>query len=401
MVDGTGPPASEGGPPSGVEAGAGSVEVVLVADRHIPQLADFIRQVWDPEADPDGVRRAREASALENPAAGGMPAPTFLVLSGDRAVGHVGTIPIRLWYRGRAWPVHWVKGLMVLPEHRNGPVGFLVLKEAIKHLDSALAMVVEAAPLRLFGALRFTDLGPLPNYLRVLRPARMLRRLDLERIELGAMSRRLRPLLGLLRRSGLAALAGHALGAGVAIVTAALGPSSRSLRVEYPPRLDADEVTRLWDSVRPGFPTGPVRDGAYLAWRYGTAPFSPYRVAVVREGDTLVGLSIVRRPRAEPDPRLGDVRVSVISDLLFSPERRDVGLTTLAAAETMARDLGADALLCSASHAALSDLLRRRAYAPLPGNVHVLVRGLPEGEATPGLAEWWLTRGDSDADDVF
>lgn len=381
--------------------GAGAVEVVRVADRHVPQLASFIREVWDPGADPESVRRARAASAVENPAAGGTPAPTFLLLSGDLAIGHVGTIPIRLWYRGRAWPVHWVKGLMVLPEHRNGPVGFLLLKEAIKHLDCALAMVVEAAPRRLFGALGFTDLGPLPNYLRVLRPARMLRRLDLERIKLGVMSRRLGPLVEFLRRSGLAALAGYALGAGIGVVTLTAGRARRSLRPEYPSRLDADEVTRLWELVRSELPAGPVRDGAYLAWRYETGPMSLYRVALVREGDALVGIAIVRRPSAEPDPRLGDVRVAVISDLLFSPERRDIGRATLAAAETLARDLGADALLCSASHEAVGGALRRRAYLSLPGNVHVLVRGLPDGEGAPDLGAWWFTRGDSDADDVF
>jgi hypothetical protein len=393
--------ATAGGTGSGAAAGAGAVEVVRVADRHIPQLANFIRQVWDPNANPDTVRRAREASAAENPAAGGTPPATFLLLSGDRAIGHVGTIPIRLWYGCRAWPAHWVKGLMVLPEHRNGPVGFMVLKEATKHLDCALAMVVEVAPRRLFGALGFTDLGPLPNYLRVLRPARILQRLDLERIKLGATSRRLAPLVGFLRRSDLAALAGYALGAGIGLVTATVGRSRRALRAEYPPRLDRDEVSRLWDAVRSALPACPVRDGAYLGWRYDAGPSAPYRLALVREGEALVGLSIVRRPSAEPDPRLGDARVAVISDLLFHPERQDVGLAALAAAETLARDLEADALLCSASHAAVSGALRRRAYFPLPGNVHVLVRRLPEGAGAPTLAEWWLTRGDSNADDVF
>jgi hypothetical protein len=173
------------------------------------------------------------------------------------------------------------------------------------------------------------------------------------------------------------------------------------LRADYPPRLNRVEVTRLWDAVRPALAAAPVRDGPYLDWRYDTGPSAPYRIALVREGDTLVGLSIVRRPSAEPDPRLGDVRVAVISDLLFHPERRDVALATLAAAETLARDLGADALLCSASHAAVSGALRRRAYFSLPGNVHVLVRQLPESAGGAELAEWWLTRGDSNADDVF
>ena len=66
------------------------------------------------------VRQARARSAEENPAAAGQEPPTFLMLSADQALGHVTTIPIRLWDRDSIIPAHWIKGLMVVPEHRNG-----------------------------------------------------------------------------------------------------------------------------------------------------------------------------------------------------------------------------------------------------------------------------------------
>jgi hypothetical protein len=96
------------------------------------------------------------------------------------------------------------------------------------------------------------------------------------------------------------------------------------------------------------------------------------------------------------------VRVATASELLAPVDRPRVLRALLAGAETVARSLDADALLCTASHPAAREALRRRAYLPFPGNVHVLVREPPDTAPLPrALAGWWLTRGDSHADEVF
>ena len=52
--------------------------------------------------------------------------------------------------------------------------------------------------------------------------------------------------------------------------------------------------------------------------------------------------------------------------------------------------------------AAVRPLLRRRAYLPLPRNVHFMVRMPAGGPTLPqDLASFWLTRGDSEADEAF
>ena len=153
-------------------------EVVVADDRHLETLTDFYRQTWDADADAERVRTARLQAAECNPVCPGDPPPTFLFLLGGRAIGHVGSIPVRVWGAAGVRPAHWVKGLMVLPEHRNGPVGFLLLKDAMRHLELAMAMVVQPEARRLFQALGFADVGVLPNALRVLHPSRVLRRLD-------------------------------------------------------------------------------------------------------------------------------------------------------------------------------------------------------------------------------
>ena len=71
----------------------------------------------------------------------------------------------------------------------------------------------------------------------------------------------------------------------------------------------------------------------------------------------------------------------------------------LAGAEAVARERGADMLLCSACHPALADVLRRSAFVPVAGNVHLLVRDAPDGPPLPdALDRWWITRADGGAD---
>jgi len=77
-------------------------------------------------------------------------------------------------------------------------------------------------------------------------------------------------------------------------------------------------------------------------------------------------------------------------------------VTLLSGAEDAARSVGGDALLSSGNAPALRELTRRRAYLPVPGNVHFFVK---DGAGRCGLPReldvWWLTRGDGESDGVF
>lgn len=382
------PARAEGGPKS---------RVVRVEDEHLPLLADFIRRHWDSEATAEAVGRVRAAAAAANPGAGGEEPPTFLFLHGGRAVGHVTTLPIRLWLGGRTIQAHWVKGLMVSPEHRNGPVGFTLLKEAVGQLGTALALVVQPAPRRLFSALGFRDLGVLPNRVRAFRPGRVLAGLRSEALDLGD-----RPLgrlsLALLRAPLVARATGFKLRIATSVWSALAGRVPSGCRLEYGGP-GAGEGDTLWSSVRGSVAAGPERDPEYLAWRYRDE--DRYTIARVYERRALVGLAVVRRPKPEGDPRLGGARVAVLSDLVLPPDRGGVARAALAGAERLARRMDADALLCSASHSSLAGPSGRRGFLAVPGNVHVLARFGPGLEEPPPLGRWWLTRGDSEADEAF
>jgi hypothetical protein len=362
-------------------------------------MAEFFRQVWDPEATAESVRDGQRAEALLNPGSTGDEPPTFLFLSDGRVLGYVSSIPTRIWSGRDAHQLFWIKGLMVLPEHRNGPVGYLVLKEAARQIRSAVVLTVNPASRRLFGALGFTDHGALPNDLRLLRPGRVLARIDVAALGLGGMSRAIAPIVRALQKTHLATLAGGAAGLGLRLWATIAGRAPLRLRGTVGALPSVADLDSLWGRARAGIRAGQVRDGAYLHWRYGAGPYHP---VTVRDRGELVGVLVLRAPSGDGDPRLRGVRVATIADVLFPVDREDVARTLLSTAERTALRLGADALLCGATAAPLTAILRRRAYFRLPGNVHFFSKDPDKRHDFPAeLSSWWLTRGDGESDGTF
>ena len=374
------------------------VEAVRVADEHLPALTDFYRRVWDPGATIETTRAGRADAAAKNPVTPGEPPPTWLVLQDGEAIAHVTTIPVMLSIGGRAQPAHWMKGLWVLPDFQRSSAGFLVLREAVAGVGTALALVHEPAAIRLFQALKFTDLGELPNAIRVLDPRSLMTQLDLDALGIERVPRWMRSAARVVRGAAplLAPLVRGANDLWAAVATGPLGSVTASIDEQC----DRAAVDRLWDDVRGAVGTAPVRGGAELARRYTRA--GGYVFVHVRDRGELIGVAVVKRPRVTGDPRLHGIRVATLSDLLFEPSAWRPGLAVLRAAEHAARALDADALLCSLSNPAARRLLRRRGYMPFPGNLHVLARFPAALESSPGrIEEWWITRGDSAGDDSF
>lgn len=368
-------------------------------------MAAFFRDVgWSGDATADSVLRGRADDARENPGAFGVPAPTFLVLSEERVLGYVSSIPTRIWSGGQERPAHWIKGLMVRPEHRNGPLGFHVLKEAARHLPRAIATVVHPAARRLFGSLGFEDLGALSNHVRVLRPTRVLRRLDPAAIGLEGVGRGAEFSLRLARRSGIVSLVGGLAAATQAAWISAAGRERRAQvrRSSCDSLPERPAIDELWATLRPTLGGACVRDGAFLHWRYLHNADTAYRFVAAYAGRGLAGLAVVRPPRLEGDGRLRGIRVATLSDLLVPLDSAGIALSVLAEVERLAARLGADALLCSTSSPALRRLLSRRAYLAVPGNLHFFVQDRETPRTLPDRMEsWWLARGDGESDGTF
>jgi hypothetical protein len=378
-------------------------EVVRERPEHAPLVAEFLRSVWDATATPEKVLDARADAAATNPVNPGEQPPTFLFLHDGRVAGFVTTIPVKLWEANTERGVHWLKGLMVLPELRNGPVGFLTLKEAVRELPCALSMVVAPPARRLFEALGFTPVGLLPNAVRIVRPSTFVRKLDLDALGVGSLPRWAPAAFNAARGAGLTPLISGALWAGGETLGGLrrfgnIGGLSISDRADIP---HAD-TTALWHKVRDELMCSPVRDGETLSRHYATsADAAAYRFVEVRDGKRLRALAVVRRPSEHGDARLKGIRVATLSDLLCAPSDRPALLAALRGAESAARLAGGDALLCSASHPAYASAAVQTGFVPAGANVHFMVRHADRKASVPPFGSWHLMRGDSRADEVF
>ncbi len=380
------------------------VEVAPVTDAVSDAVAGFISRVWGGNVTGERVRAARAEAARLNPAVPGAEVPAVVYLRDGEVVGYLGTIPVKFWNGRNETPGHWLKGFMVLPELQNGPVGFAVLQEMLRHVEVSGTMTVALPARRLFRAVGFVDCGALPNYVGLLRPGRVAASIDVAHLGLALpswldRSARLAQTVGLARVAG--AVAGVATQAWTALCGSSLRLSS-DVSGMMPSRSELDD---LWARSRPMILAGAVRDGSFLSWRYKARTGGLYEVASVREragNGRLAAIAVVRRWTDNPDPRLRGIKVATLADILFPADKPAAGLAALAAAERLARLMDADALLCSTAHSRLASVLRRRAYLRLPGNVHLMFRD-PAGTTgfPPKIEEWWLMRGDANSDEAF
>lgn len=386
-------------------AGKPRLEIVRATDEHATPIAAFIREVWDPAATPESVIAARHRLAGENVAEPGVIPPTYIAIQGGKVLGYVTTLAVRLW-DGRAteYPAYLIKGLMVLPEFRGGPIGYHVLKAAAAELPRSAGLAVAAPALRLFTNLGYRDFGAIRNLLRPLAAGRIAQRLDVTALGLASAESTKGRLVRLAQRTGVAGLLGGIGGLGASMAAAGMRLPALGVRsAPFDPAGSAPAVDALWHSVRAGLPSAVVRDSGYLLPRYPAAPGDPYRwVAAYVEG-TLRGIAMVRQPRADGDPRLAGIRIATVADMVVSPGDRKVVLALLGEAERSARSTGADALLMSASSPLLQRILLRQLYVPFGGNVHLLFRdaGADPSPFGTGVSQWYLTRGDGLADETF
>ncbi len=384
---------------------ASRIQATLATEEHADAIAAFYRETWSPEATGESVLAARRQAAAENVVAPGEAPPLAVVFDGSRVIACCGSIPQRLWDGVTEHPSYCIKGLMVLPEYRRGPIGLLVGQTLAAQLTRATVLVVAPAARRLFSALGYADLGPVTNFVRPLRPGVLAQRLDAAALGLG-LPPWLTAGVRLAQRARLAGVAGGAAGLALdfaAALTRGAGARCNTECVVEPPA--RAELDGLWHGARRSIAASPVRDGRYLRCRYGaetTAAEHRYAFVTALDGARLVGVAVVLQPRAISDPRLHGVRVATISDVVFPPDRVDVGLAVLAAVERAARSAGADAILATTNHRVLARLLRRQAYVGLTGNVHFFLHDATAGARWPrDLASWWLARGDGGADEVF
>jgi GNAT superfamily N-acetyltransferase len=377
------------------------LKVRRLGEADADSIAEFHRASWNSAATPDSVRQAI-SDAADNPFQPGIASPTVGVFVGTRLVAYLGSIPTRFWNGKEFAAAHWLKGFWVLEEYRNGPVGFLLLKEMLKHVGLAASMPAALVPRKLSAALGMRDLGAVGNYIDPVRPARMLLKLDFASFDLKGLSAPISIAIKIARIP----LVAHALGAVVSLGLGALrlpaALSNRRLTTQLSERLPSEaSLDSLWMRAQRLPACSATRSGAYLRWRYERGSSAQYYFASVWRADELVGVAVLAHPLRRDDARIGGVGIGSVVDLVLDPDCPGALPRLMGAARRWAKTSNYDALLMTASYRALHRPLIRAGYVPTPGNIHVLLRdpGAKYGLSTD-LGAWMVTRGDAWSDHV-
>ena len=364
-------------------------------------IAEFMRTAgWDTNATPDRVRQWLRNEGVLNPFEPGIAPPLVGVFVGPLLVASLGSIPTQFWNGREFAAAHWIKGFWVLEQYRGGLIGFLLLKEMLKHVGLAASMPAALVPRGLSVALGMIDLGAVRNYIEPLRIARILRRIDLQLLKLNGVSK---PGSIALKFAKIPPVAYAAEGLINLCLTALRFPSAlaaRGLTTQLGERLPSEtDLDRLWARARGVVSSCATRSGAYLRWRYERDANVGYSFASCWRRAELVGLAVVRQPERLDDPRLAGLVIGSVVDLVLDPGCPGALPSVLSAARRWARSLNYDALLLTMSHLGLRAPVLRDGYIPIPGNIHLMLRD-PGGKhaLSPNLDVWMVTRGDSWSD---
>ena len=133
--------------PGSPRSGRKRVTVERVGPRHRELVTEFFRREWG------GDRPLAEGAERRTPDPS---VPQWVCLRGDEAIGYLGTIPTTLYMAGAPVAAHWLKGFWVTEQYRGGPVGHLLVEQALEELGVVGSQVVAPAARRVLEALGLT-----------------------------------------------------------------------------------------------------------------------------------------------------------------------------------------------------------------------------------------------------
>ena len=112
-------------------------------------LQKFHDTVWPARHGPKGTLRTSSIDQEDTVEKRESSTPIFLFLKNKEVIGHLGTMSVEIQRGDFRFPAHWVVGLMVLPEFRNGLVGPQLIKKVNESLSFAMTLHVENAVSRI------------------------------------------------------------------------------------------------------------------------------------------------------------------------------------------------------------------------------------------------------------
>jgi GNAT superfamily N-acetyltransferase len=224
-----------------------------------------------------------------------IPADNCLAELDGKVVGGIGFIPTVLSFGGAQHESAYGCDLFIDPEAQGHGLGKSLVEQVLRRYPVSLWMNYDLAGARSYAKRRFTSVEPANFMALILDPGGVLRGRG---------------------RGGLGALAGWTR------VPAQAWARFRSRGFRMPDGIRVEEITSFteeFDSLdeaqRDPLFVKPVRNAAYLRWRYLACPFGPFRILAARRGGELAGF-VVHRTHSGHRGRVGTIlEIEALADV--------------------------------------------------------------------------------------
>lgn len=375
--------------------GVWRMEVLFYNDAYLDSMVEFIRNVWDERITGEIFSKRRAADQKENPYAGEEGIPIAIVVDGNRIVGRLSAIPCRLWSNDEEHPMCWLSGLHILPEFRGRRLAPLLPKLMTDNFSIVTGFFVQEAPLRIYNKLGWTIVGKIPEYIKILDVRSFFEKFDIGHFDrMLGRKKELARILCATGRIGGAFLPSFLFGC-YSTFQKMRSAGERPVNVEIVENFDR-RVDELWGRNKTFIKHAQVRTAAYLNWHFKSQV--GWIKVISRKDDEINGYAILSIRKFSEDDSLRDMKVLSIIDIFWNLAQPHVFTGMVRSIENLARERGADVMLCSIHEASSGKMLKRSAFFKIPSTVYFGYHSSRAGLKLPAIFDdWFVTRGDADA----
>jgi hypothetical protein len=321
------------------------------------------------EALTESSRRRWAWQYRENPAGAGQPA-IWVARDEGGILGQYASMPVRLGWGGREVRSSWGMDVFLKQAARGRGIGAQLFGTWRDSVDVALGLGLTPSSHGLFKKLRYTDVGPVSFFMKVMDAPTVARR----------------------RWGRTGAAAGPLLSLGWRLLYPERPRRDDTLAVSaasgFTPEYDG-----LWERAGASWSMSVRRDQAYLDWKYGRCPTREYAIDEARRGGVLAGFAVSR------DEDYRGLRIGWVVDC-FAARNDDAARDALLGA-VLARFRGRRVARAQAfaMSAPLGDALRRLGFRSATSPMQFCVSArVPSEDVFADLGGWHVVFGDSDMD---
>ena len=229
-------------------------------------LVDFVAQVWDKTTTRDTYWEQRRCEHRNNPFASEGGLPLALLVDNERVVGHVASVPCKVWASGKESLMFWNAGLYLLDECRGKGLGNILPQKMIDELPIVTGFFVVEQQLKTHDKMGWTIVGKLPEYIKIIAPYRVLRSLDLSSInQMPEWVRKLTRKSNTILRVPTAFIGACAIRSYNFILKCFKGRHFHTHNITVVDEFD-ERIDELWIRVRDSIPCAQVRNSEYMNW---------------------------------------------------------------------------------------------------------------------------------------